>query len=200
MLGEDLHALTLGQQRGVIVGDDRILYTSDGGDSWALAPVGSFALRGVADDGESMWAVGLGGAMLRSDDAGASWVEIESPTQADLWAIGHAGIDAEAGLFAIGDAGTILRHESSDWVAIDHDLDGDLRGLGGNFMVGREGLVIAIELEEGSAPQRYLELGRDPARGDLWDVVDDLAIGDGSRLTTIQIDWVSETPKPFCTP
>ena len=149
MLGEDLHALTLGQQRGVIVGDDRILYTSDGGDSWALAPVGSVALRGVADDGESMWAVGLGGAMLRSDDAGASWVEIESPTQADLWAIGDAGIDAEAGLFAIGDAGTILRHESSDWVAIDHDLDGDLRGLGGNFMVGREGL--AIELEEGSA-------------------------------------------------
>ena len=59
---------------------------------------------------------------------------------------------------------------------------------------------VAIELDEGSVPRRYLELGRDPARGDLWDVVDELAVGDGSRLTTIQTEWVSSDPDPFCKP
>lgn len=190
---EDLYAITLDQQRGVIVGDDRIAWSSDGGDSWALAslPAGSFALRGVADDGDALWAVGLAGVMLRSDDGGASWVEAASPVASDLWAIGYAGIDLEAGLFAVGDAGTILRRTpTSDWLAVEHPIAGELRGVGGNFIVGRDGLVIAIELDDGPEPQRYLELDRDPTRGDLWDVVDDLAVGDGSRLTTIQIDSV----------
>jgi photosystem II stability/assembly factor-like uncharacterized protein len=199
-ISEDLHAVLLDGQRGVMVGDDRIAWSSDGGDSWALAslPAGSFSLRGVADDGEALWAVGLAGAMLRSDDAGASWSEIAAPVQQDLWAIGYAGIDAEAGLFAVGDAGTILRLESSGWVSVEHEIEGDLRGVGGNFMVGVDGLVVAIEVDYASEPQRYQELGREPARGDLWDVVDELAVGDGSRLTTIGIDWVSSDPNPFC--
>jgi hypothetical protein len=199
-IGEDLHAITLDDQRGVIVGDDRIAWSSDGGASWSPAtlPAGSFALRGVADDGDSLWAVGLAGVMLRSDDGGASWSEAAAPVASDLWAIGFAGIDAEAGLFAVGDAGVILRLDTSGWVLVEHEIDGDFRGVGGNFVVGLDGLVIAIELDHGAAPQHYLELGREPARGDLWDVVDDLAVGDGSRLTTIQLDWISSDPNPYC--
>lgn len=197
---EDLHAVWLDGQRGVIVGDDQIAWSSDGGDGWALAtlPAGGAALRGVAADDDVLWAVGLAGVIVRSDDGGASWSTIASPVGEDLWAIGHAGIDAEAGLFAVGDGGTILRLETGGWLPIDHALDGDLRSVGGNAIVGADGLVIAIEIDEGPEPQRFVELGRDPLRGDLWDVVDQFAVGDGSRITTIGIDWVSASPSPFC--
>jgi photosystem II stability/assembly factor-like uncharacterized protein len=200
---DDLHGIVLDSVRGAIVGDNQILWSGDGGDTWmpATLPAGSFALRDVADDGEVLWAVGVGGAMLRSEDGGANWIDADSATTADLWAIGFAGLDVEAGLFAVGDAGTILRLETSGWTAIEHELDGDFRGVGGNFIVGTGGLVVGIELDEGEEPQHYLELGRDPARGDLWDVIDDLAVGDGSRLTTIGTDWVSKNPStPYCDP
>jgi photosystem II stability/assembly factor-like uncharacterized protein len=201
-LGEDLHGVVLDSQNSVIVGDDTIVWSGDDGDTWmpATLPAGSFALRGVAADGDVLWAMGLGGAMLRSDDMGATWVADDSGTTADLWAIGFAGLDVEAGLFAVGDAGTILRLETGGWAPLEHDIDGDLRGVGGNFIVGLDGLVIGIELDEGAKPQHYLELGRDPERGDLWDVIDDLAVGDDSRLTTIGTDWVSDDPNPYCNP
>jgi len=197
---EDLHAVLLDGQRGVIVGDQQIAWSSDGGDSWSPAslPAGGAALRGVAADGETLWAVALAGVLLRSDDDGASWSAIASPVSADLWAIGYAGVDLEVGLYAVGDGGTILRLESSGWTVIDHEIDGDFRAVRGNYIVGLGGLVVAVEIDEGSEPQRLLELGRDPARGDLWDVVDELAVGDQSRLTTIGVDWVVASGGAFC--
>jgi hypothetical protein len=90
----------------------------------------------------------------------------------------------------------VLRLETGDWTVIDHQLDGDFRAVGGNSIVGLGGLVVAIEIEDGS--QRYLELDRDPVRGDLWAVADELAVGDNSRITTIGLTWVSSGGGPFC--
>ncbi|MFO7561550.1 MAG: hypothetical protein R6X02_02805 [Enhygromyxa sp.] len=199
-VGEDLHAAMLDGTRGAIVGDDRALWSSDGGESWAPAslPAGGAALRGVAAEGDTLWAVGLAGALLRSDDDGGSWSAVASPSTADLWGIGYAGLDAEAGLHAVGDGGTILRLESSGWTVIEHELAGDLRAVGGNSIVGLGGLVIAVEIDEGPAPQRYRELDRASARGDLWAIADELAVGDNSRITTIGITWVTSSAHPFC--
>lgn len=193
---EDLHAVWLDSQRGVIVGDEQILWSNDGGQSFAPAsfPSGA-ALRGVAAADDTLWAVGLAGTLLRSDDDGASWAAVDSPVGADLWAIGWAGIDVEVGLHAVGDDGTILRLEDGAWRTIDHDLDGDFRDVRGNSIVGLGGLVVAIEIDDG---QRYFELGRDPTRGDLHAVIDGLAVGDKSRITTISIDWVERRSASFC--
>lgn len=198
----DLFALSFDESRGFIVGDGEIFYSSDGGETWAPATVPAEAgvLRGVFDAGEAIWAIGAGGTVLSSVDGGQSWALVDLGLDVDLWAVGYAGSSNYEGIFAVGDAGTVLRLEDGSWVAQDNELSGDLRGVGGNYFVGREGLIVAIELQGSFDLERFAIVADDPARGDLWDVVDATAVGDASKVSVISLDWVTPEPEPFCDP
>ena len=203
----DLFAVSVGSSRGAIVGDGVIFWTADGGDTWQAAsvPAGTGELRGVFDDETRMIAVGRTGTILSSDDGGASWTAIASPSSADLWAVGRAGQD----IVIVGDAGTILRINGSDGdmvEAVPNSLGGvgDLRGLAGTFnvayAVGRAGVIVNLLAEGGPALVQS-----DPAQGDFTAVALEfvegahalLAVGAMSHATRL-LSVVEISDHPAC--
>jgi hypothetical protein len=148
----DLRAVVVGGERGAIVGDGVIFWTSDGGHTWqpASVPEGTGELRGVYDDEQRMVAVGRSGTILISDDGGANWSTIASPTSADLWAVARA-----RDIVIVGDAGTILRIIDDVVEVVPNPLGGvgDLRGVAGDwefgYAVGRDGLIVDLAPTEG---------------------------------------------------
>lgn len=101
-----------------------------------------FGLTG--DDAGGLFAVGAGGAILRSLDRGATWDEPVSGTSSVLRA---AWRRADGVLFVAGDEGTVLR--SSDrgatWRALTSGTSAGLRHLAGNaeqiFVAGEDGTI-----------------------------------------------------------
>ncbi|PCC73060.1 Uncharacterized protein SAMN02745121_06478 [Nannocystis exedens] len=91
--------------------------TTASGEIWqldgeALRPVfttseGPLSGIAVTPDGASLVAVGAGGLVLRSDDGGAAWTSVTTPTRRDLHAV---RISRTADLVvAVGAAGVVLR-------------------------------------------------------------------------------------------
>ena len=198
----DLDDVYIDEAVAVLVGQGIAATSADGGLTWqpSVLPSAELSLHGVSSDGASLWAVGADGVILTSVDEGASWTELASPTTADLWAVGPAGSERDAGLFAVGEGGTILRLVDDQWVTVDHGISAAFRGVGGNFVVGDEGVIVAVAFEEqpGGELQSMVELDRDLARGDLWDVAGEIAVGDGGRATTIGLSFIEDSPGPYC--
>nr|WP_199044055.1 YCF48-related protein [Dyella sp. ASV24] len=64
---------------GVVVGEKRILRSTDGGQTWdpVAQPLDGIALQRVQfTDKQHGWAVGSSGTVLRTDDAGAHWTAV----------------------------------------------------------------------------------------------------------------------------
>lgn len=103
---------------GVAVGGDDliwrakrvVLFTSDGGVTWskATAPRGG-RLYALAGDADRIVAVGEGGAVIESRDAGATWSSV--PNTGTLW-LGAAHLPAPGTIVALGARGQIA--ETSD--------------------------------------------------------------------------------------
>jgi photosystem II stability/assembly factor-like uncharacterized protein len=55
-----------------------------GGAAWGVGSAGAAALRGLAVDGKTCWAVGDAGTILRSDDSGLTWTRLASPAAANF--------------------------------------------------------------------------------------------------------------------
>jgi photosystem II stability/assembly factor-like uncharacterized protein len=72
-------------------------------ETWKLPKASLFA---VATHGDSVWACGYWGTILRSSDGGLTWTQPDSPTAETLFAISFA--DDKNG-FAVGANGTVLR-------------------------------------------------------------------------------------------
>jgi len=72
-------------------------------ETWKLPKASLFA---VASHGDSVWACGYWGTILRSSDAGKTWSQSDTPTAETLFAISFA--DDKSG-FAVGANGSILR-------------------------------------------------------------------------------------------
>jgi photosystem II stability/assembly factor-like uncharacterized protein len=72
-------------------------------ETWKLP---NASLFGVAANGENVWACGYWGTILRSTDAGKTWMQPDTPTAETLYAISFA--DAQHG-WAVGASGMILR-------------------------------------------------------------------------------------------
>jgi photosystem II stability/assembly factor-like uncharacterized protein len=88
--------------------------TSDGGETWygiGLVPDWANALW-VDDVGVIVWAVGAGGKIARSPNAGVTWTPIASPTTNTLSYLTF--VDNLHG-WAAGDAGTVLRTTDGGW-------------------------------------------------------------------------------------
>jgi hypothetical protein len=76
---------------------------------WSAQASGVTAtLRGVGGTIDGLVAVGDGGTIVRSTDAGAHWKTVASGTTADLVAVGSNDGCESPFLFAVGDHGTIL--------------------------------------------------------------------------------------------
>ncbi len=140
-------------------GRGRIFLTADGGVTWREASSPLFdetlsdgrTLYGLTVEGHVLYGVGVDGAMVRSEDGGASWVEVETGFAGpELYGIAMAGGTG----FAVGAGGLVLRTTDggSRWslvevpervrgcwlsgVALRWSETGGLEGL----VVGREGV------------------------------------------------------------
>jgi len=84
-------------------------------------------LYAVDAHGASAWAVGYWGAVLRSDDAGETWIPVETPVERALYAVSFA--DENTG-WAVGEAGVILHTEDGgrSWTSLSFELTDPLDG------------------------------------------------------------------------
>lgn len=88
-----------------------LMQTSDGGDEWKRISLrGADAdvrlIRAVFNKAGQGWAFGEGGAIYRTEDAGANWDRLQSPTRYLL--LGGAFIDQNSG-WLVGAGSTILQ-------------------------------------------------------------------------------------------
>jgi hypothetical protein len=81
--------------RGVVVSGGLLLFTTDGGSTWRapsyIGPGPGAALADVAMRGSQAVAVGDDGVIMRSDDSGANWRRLASPTVSQLTCVAIAG-------------------------------------------------------------------------------------------------------------
>jgi photosystem II stability/assembly factor-like uncharacterized protein len=105
----DIH-FTEGQaDTGWISGEDRIYGTTDGGNSWTMqyqGIQGSVLWALSSPNTRTVYAVGGDGKIMKTSDAGASWITQSSPTSAFLY--GVTFLDENNGWIA-GDLGIILK-------------------------------------------------------------------------------------------
>jgi len=98
-------------------------------ETWEIPEPDLFA---VAVHGQGAWAVGYWGAVLRSEDGGATWSEAPTPTDATLYDVDFAD---ESHGWAVGAAGTLLRTTDGgrSWtqaeVTVADPFDGSRRPL-----------------------------------------------------------------------
>lgn len=160
----------------------RAWLASGAGEIWrldgeAMTPVfttseGPLSGIAVTPDGEHLVAVGAGGLVLRSDDAGEQWSGVAAPTARDLHAVRIAG-DASI-VLAVGAAGVVLRLDALG-AGADELLDEGLalRALhlsadGHGHAVGDHGVALATH--DLGANWEPVELGLEAALYGLDDL------------------------------
>jgi hypothetical protein len=99
----------------VLVGTDGHINVTEGGK---LAIVDSPTSADLYDvhsaDGQSWWAVGASGALLKG--TGTSWSTVGSPTASDLYGVYAASTD---NIYAVGAQGTLIHYDGLAWSAVD---------------------------------------------------------------------------------
>jgi hypothetical protein len=131
----DGHAIAVGAFGGI--------YSLRPGNDAPLVAQGRGAIQSIdslAGDGSQVFAVGVGGVLLRRDDRG--WSDAGSPTKARLrsvWARGERGI-------AVGDGGQALSFDGKTWVQGSTGQDQDLFAVAAHgdraVAVGRKGTLL----------------------------------------------------------
>jgi photosystem II stability/assembly factor-like uncharacterized protein len=83
-------------------------------DEWlpAVTPVGDEIWGFAGTSIEDLVAVGQNGTILESNDAGATWVEVPSPTTRTLFAV---AADGAGRVVAVGSGGTVLLRDGDTW-------------------------------------------------------------------------------------
>ncbi len=106
-----------------------IRYTTNGGASWSLQMSGIRGVNGIAARSSTqLAAVGVSGSMLRTEDAGISWISQSAGTTRVLYGLSY--VDSETA-YAVGATGLVMRTEdggdtwnsgtagSGNWLAVD---------------------------------------------------------------------------------
>ncbi len=113
-------------------------------------------------EGVSGVAVGLGGAILRSEDGGATWSRVSSPITQDLFGVGGSGtrvvVSGEGGLLALSeDAGRSFRVAESPTLPVTL-TDVEFADAKQVYAVGPRGLI--LRSEDGGASFRIVRGGK----------------------------------------
>jgi len=192
-------------QHAVVVGEERILRTEDGGQHWQRVPIpaGKVALQDVQFvDTQTGWAVGSGATLLRSNDQGRSWHKVDAPIR-DAHLMGLDFSDPRHGCVAGGyqvwcteDGGGQWR-ESTLHIPIDMSL-ADRVGITRvrfqdaqrGWLVGKNGLV--MRTADGGKHWEYVThlsrlKGQTLSNAELWG----LTIANG-RVWAAGTGWVGE--------
>ena len=135
--------------------------SADAGGSWTARTGAGAALLALdaAPDLSLALAVGLGGRVLRSSDAGLTWQEVASGTPHALRAVRITGSVA----WAAGDAGTLLRSDDAGatWNAVNPGTGADLLAVDAAgadvWVTGRGG--VAYRSGNGGAGWSRVDLG-----------------------------------------
>lgn len=146
--------------------------------SWDNKAIGTSSINDMvfasATDG---FACGAMGAIFKTTDGGATWVQLESTSTYDLYAIDF--VDSNNGM-AVGEMGTILKTSDggTTWLDVGGTLDNDLNGFyfrttSVAFVVGSGGLI--LRTDDGGTTWSEITTG---AVGDLRDVAILRASGD----------------------
>lgn len=132
---------------GYAIGSEVIASTSDGGDNWKVLYRGETNRKPLAIEcvtRERAWAVGDDGMILRTEDAGRSWVRQDAGVSSTLVRVRFFGNDG----WILGTQGTILRTRDggATWEREKLDLtnvlcDIHIAGLQG-WIVGTEGTIL----------------------------------------------------------
>jgi photosystem II stability/assembly factor-like uncharacterized protein len=127
----------------------RALYSEDGGDTWKASKgsEGKGSLRSLAAAKDrALLTVGDNGVILRSTDAGATWVAVKSPATEDIRSVAWCGEVA----VAVGAGGTVLlgKDDGKTWERVMTDQTLNLRGVAaaGDYVVavGDRGAIIRL--------------------------------------------------------
>jgi len=96
---------------------------------------------GLASAGDRIVAVGERGAIIGSDDGGASWQQADVPTRATLTAV--AFVDANVG-FAVGHDAVVLKTTDAgvSWTLLNFEPDSQTALLNVRFRDARNGYVV----------------------------------------------------------
>ena len=92
--------------------------TDDGGKTWQpldYIPNDFYPQAAHFRTAERGWVVGLDGRVMHTRDAGVSWQAEATPVAAPLYGIA----DTPAGLFAVGENGTLLTRSGQHWEQVD---------------------------------------------------------------------------------
>ena len=73
---------------GIAAAYDGVLFTNDGGATWTMRSAPS-AVNGASltNEGRTAWAVGVKGRILRSNDGGEKWEEVDSGSEMTMYAV-----------------------------------------------------------------------------------------------------------------
>jgi hypothetical protein len=99
----------------VLVGNDGHISVTEGGKLENVESPTSATLRDVHSvDGQSWWAVGDSGTLLKG--TGTSWSVVGSPTVSDLHGVYAASSD---NVYAVGAQGTVIHYDGLAWSTVD---------------------------------------------------------------------------------
>lgn len=139
------------EEIGVMVGaEGKIVRSTDGGRSWAevRSPTATLLNRvAFLEDGRTGWAVGFGGTLVHTQDAGETWVAQQSGSFAELFGL-HIVSAREVWTAGAGGYGTVLvtRDGGTSWDRVESQTDRrrlDVRKASENtlFTAGDAGMV-----------------------------------------------------------
>lgn len=125
---EDIHWIS--EQKGIIVGDQLITYTEDGGATWQeVLQKFDFRLTGVTFiDPMVGLAIGENGKLIKSLDGGLTWSDQNSGTEENLLSIAKTKSGV---IFICGENGLVLKstNQGSSWSKLNPGLSTDLFSL-----------------------------------------------------------------------
>jgi hypothetical protein len=135
--------------RLIAVGDDVVL-TSVDGEAWTIAdePEGGWGTLHAAVGTESqIWLVGERGVAWSHDPNRGTWIREPLGTDADLLGVseGHWGTSRYDLMIVASKTSLFLRSPGeTSWRAVTPEIDGEILGLSGGFLLTSTGRVFAV--------------------------------------------------------
>lgn len=193
-----LHAITPWlPSRPIVVGDEAVFVRrADGTWGQAQAPKGVWGqLRGVAFDGERVYAVGLGGAAWSSNDPLGFWVAEELGVDVDLHDLARWSEYRPELLVAVGAEGTMLIHEDGEWRTLPTDLDEELIDYDEGRFLARGGHVYEVDVfgfYRGQGSPQLVDAIAQARALDSQLYIGNATVGEGGHATVPQAYWDCE--------